>query len=171
MNDFHPDLRKVARFLPKFTVNPLLRRITNFLTRFRGVPKPPVVKGVVIRDVYITGLDGSSSLRVRLYSPETTSAAVPALLWMHSGGFMTGSSETGEQFNVERAQALGIVVASVDYRLAPDFPFPTPLDDCYAALTWLHTEAAALGILPDKIAVGGGQCRWRAGRRAGPIGT
>lgn len=80
---------------------------------------------------------------------------MPALLWLHSGGFMTGSSETGERFNIERAQELGIVVAAVDYRLAPEHPFPAPLDDCYTALLWLHVHANGLGILPNKIAVGG----------------
>ena len=155
MSDFHPELRKTARFLPKFTVTPRIRRFTNWLTRFRGVPKPPVVKGLIIKDVYITALDGTSSVRVRLYRPENTAVAVPALLWLHSGGFMTGSSETGEKFNIERAQELGIVVAAVDYRLAPDHPLPTPLDDCYAALLWLYEGAETLGVLPDKIVVGG----------------
>jgi acetyl esterase/lipase len=155
MSDFHPDLRKTARFLPKFTVNSTLRRIANWVTRFRGVPKPPIVKGLSIKDVHITALDGTSSLRIRLYRPENAPSAVPALLWLHSGGFMTGSSETGEAFNIERAQELGIVVAAVDYRLAPEHPFPTPLDDCYAALLWLHSGAEVLGISPDKIAVGG----------------
>jgi len=52
-------------------------------------------------------------------------------------------------------QALGIMVVSVDYRLAPRHPFPTPLDDCYAALKWVHSSAKALGIDPQRIAIGG----------------
>jgi acetyl esterase/lipase len=73
---------------------------------------------------------------------------VPALLWLHGGGFMTGSSETGERSNIERAPQLGIVVAAVDYRLAPEHPYPTPLDDCYAALT--ASPKGCAGSLPPK---------------------
>ena len=53
------------------------------------------------------------------------------------------------------AIALGVTVLSVDYRLASEHPIPAPLDDCYAALSWLHENAAELGVDPTRIGIGG----------------
>lgn len=75
---------------------------------------------------------------------------------MHGGGFVVGTPEVGNRIASEMAKDLGIVVVSVDYRVAPEDPFPAALDDCYAVLTWLHKHAADLGVDTQRIAVGGG---------------
>ena len=81
---------------------------------------------------------------------------MPAVLKLHGGGFVTGSIDTEHGMDVELCRELGVVVVSVDYRLAPEHPFPAGLDDCYAALVWLHAEAEVLGVDPTRIAVKGG---------------
>ena len=66
-----------------------------------------------------------------------------------------GSPEMSDPLNVFIAAQLGITILSVDYRLAPEHPLPAPLDDCYAALAWLHGNAQTLGVDPGRIAIGG----------------
>lgn len=69
---------------------------------------------------------------------------------------MLGSVAGDDQYVEPLTDAVDCVVVSVEYRLAPDVPFPGPLEDCYAALTWLYTHAGALGVNPQRIAIGGG---------------
>ncbi len=155
MTTFHPDLHRSARFIPRFTWSPLLVRAINGLARLRGVPKPPQPEGVSVEDVLLPGAAGTAGLRVRLYRPKHAPGALPALLWIHGGGFLFGAPEFDEAGNIEAALELGILIAAVDYRLTPRHPFPAPLEDCHTALAWLHESAASLGIDPQRIAIGG----------------
>jgi acetyl esterase/lipase len=154
MTIFHPDLHASARFIPRFSWSPRLVRVTNFLTRLRGTPKPPQPEGVAVEDVWLPGAAAAPPLRVRVYRPQGTAGPLPAMLWMH-GGFLFGQPEFDEPANIETARTLGILIAAVDYRLAPAYPFPAPLEDCHRALQWLHAQAAALGADPQRLAVGG----------------
>jgi acetyl esterase/lipase len=77
------------------------------------------------------------------------------LLWIHGGGFVIGDAEIDREGIIAFVRELGIAVASVNYRLAPQHPFPAPMDDCYSALHWLSTHASSLGLRNDRIAVGG----------------
>jgi acetyl esterase/lipase len=93
-------------------------------------------------------------ISVRWHGPAVPRAdPVPALLWIHGGGMILGNAAQDDAFCRHVADALGIVVAAVDYRLAPEHPFPVPLEDCHDALVWLagreHVDA-------DRIAIGGG---------------
>ena len=92
--------------------------------------------------------------RLRLYRPEGVSSDA-ALLWIHGGGLVIGTPLMDDRFCAETARELGIVIASVDYRLAPEHPFPLPLDDSAAAWSWLQTNAARLGVDPARVAIGG----------------
>ncbi|MFB4297009.1 alpha/beta hydrolase [Actinomadura sp. NTSP31] len=91
---------------------------------------------------------------VRIYRPERP--AGPALVYFHGGGFVTGDLENEHRRCLDFAADLGIVVVSVDYRLAPEHPFPAPFEDAWAATVWTHAHAAGLGADPGRIAVGGG---------------
>jgi acetyl esterase/lipase len=90
-----------------------------------------------------------------VYAPTDEAGSVPALLDIHGGGFISGSIAMEHAFAVNLVRKLGIKVATVEYRLAPEHPFPAGLDDCYAALTWLHANASTLGVDADRIAIGG----------------
>lgn len=78
-----------------------------------------------------------------------------AVLWIHGGGMMLGLAAQNHPTATRLARDLGVVVATLDYRLAPEHPFPAALDDCMTVLRWLHRNAEELGIDPARIAVGG----------------
>jgi acetyl esterase/lipase len=155
MTIFHPDLQSSARFIPRFSWSARLVRLINFVSRLRGVPRPPQPEGVGVEDVLLPGGPGAAALRVRVYRPTHAPGPLPALLWIHGGGFLFGSPEFDEAGNIQTARELGILIAAVDYRLAPRHPFPAALEDCHAALRWLHANATALGVQPARIAIGG----------------
>lgn len=98
--------------------------------------------------------DRDPDVAVRVYQPATTDDPVGVLVYLHGGGWVLGSIDTHD--NVARTLANGsrATVVSVDYRLAPEHPFPAPLDDVSAVLRWVHDHADELGA-PPRIAVGG----------------
>ena len=93
-----------------------------------------------------------SGVGVRLHRPPGVSQPGPALLWIHGGGYVIGTAQQDDAVCRRFARELGITVAAVDYRLAPEHPYPVPLEDCYAALTWL---AALPAVDPARVAIGG----------------
>ena len=115
---------------------------------------PPLPAGILITDTFIASHD-LTPIRIRLYQPQAAAPQAPALLWMHGGGFIIGAPEQDDTYVVPFIQEIGMLVVSVDYRLAPEHPFPAPLEDCYAALQWLSAGASRLGIDPGQIVIGG----------------
>jgi acetyl esterase len=79
----------------------------------------------------------------------------PTLLYLHGGGWSIGSPATHAKLTRQLCVGAGVVVVSVDYRLAPEHPFPTPLDDCVAAARWTHANVARWGGDPHRMTVGG----------------
>lgn len=140
---FHPDLRRVAAVLPRAVVGertlPLVRAGYRLLSLLPS-------RGVAVVRV-------SPHAAVRVFRPHGTDRGRrPALLWIHGGGYVMGSARPDDGICRRFADRLGIVVASVEYRLAPEAPFPGPLDDCLAALQHLAADPT---VDPARIAVGG----------------
>jgi acetyl esterase len=113
-------------------------------------PSAPTVATV---DRVIPGPDGE--VPVRIYTPEGLSTPAPVLVYFHGGGFLAGSITSHDGTVRELAAGTGCVAISVDYRLAPEHPYPAALDDCMAALSWAASHAAELGGDPTRIAIGG----------------
>ncbi|HEY0737217.1 MAG TPA: alpha/beta hydrolase, partial [Herpetosiphonaceae bacterium] len=90
-----------------------------------------------------------------LYQPTQIALPTAALLWIRGGGYVSGSADADDINGRIMASQLGCVVVSVDYRLAPETPHPGPVEDCYAALRWLHANAAELGVDTERLALGG----------------
>jgi acetyl esterase/lipase len=110
-----------------------------------------------IDDRVIAGPPGDPDVTVRVYVPKAPATdPTPAVLYINGGGFVVGSIDSEHPNSARLAQALGVVVVSVEYRLAPEHPFPAGLEDCYAALVWLHREADALGVDATRVAINGG---------------
>jgi acetyl esterase/lipase len=141
-----PELRKSVRRFPAMPVaSPWFRQLSRLaLPLIRSAASP----GVVIEQA-IPGAPG-----VRVHRPEQNRSRA-ALLWIHGGGLVMGAAKQDDRLCGATAAELGIVVVAADYRLAPEFPFPTPLDDCHLAWTWLLRNAARLGVDPGRVIVGG----------------
>ena len=91
---------------------------------------------------------------VRVYRP-SSATGLPAYVFLHGGGWWSGSLDLVDPTCRQIARDVGCVVVSVDYRLAPEHTFPTPLEDCYAAVCWTVDHARELGIDRDRLAIGG----------------
>jgi acetyl esterase/lipase len=114
----------------------------------------PLADGVAL-DVRTVPADGAQPpVEVRIYTPADRRSDA-GLLWIHGGGYIIGSAAGDDQQASGIAARLGIVVVSVEYRLAPENPFPAAHDDCLHALRWLHANAADLGLDTARIAIGG----------------
>lgn len=116
----------------------------------------PPVEGVVSRDVTMPGPAGAPDITARIYTPENLTGSRPGMLWIHGGGYIVGDLEADDHNIGQMCANTGCVILSTNYRLAPENPFPGPLEDCYASLEWMIKNAEGLGIDKTRIAVGGG---------------
>jgi acetyl esterase/lipase len=133
---------------------PATRELVSGLIAAMAAEAPPI-PGVVSSDHYAPGPEGAPDVMLRIYQPETRPDTLPALLWIHGGGYVLGDVQGDDLKAKGLALSLNCVVASVEYRLAPEHPFPAPLEDCYAALKWLAGSADQFGINVERIAIGG----------------
>ncbi len=141
LSSFHPDLRAVALLAPRRAVTPRSLPVMRMLTRaIRGTDP----------DVYVF----EPGVSVRWFGAPARADAEPgaALLWIHGGGYVFGRAAQDDALCRRFADRLGIAVASVDYRLAPEHPYPTPLEDCLRAYEWLRSRPE---VDPARIAIGG----------------
>jgi acetyl esterase/lipase len=111
--------------------------------------------GYLIDNYGIPCLGVEHRVPVRVYRPEGLDDDKPALIFIHGGGFVMGNVSSRDPLCLGLAQYGRCVVVSVDYRLAPEHPFPAGFDDCYAALLWLAQGAAEARLNPAEIAVCG----------------
>ena len=104
----------------------------------------------------IPGPDGAPDILIRIYTPENRKQPGPGVVNLHGGGFILGGLEIEHPRCLMLAAKGDAVVVSVDYRLAPEHPFPAAAEDCYTALCWVVEHAAELHIDPARIVTGGG---------------
>jgi acetyl esterase/lipase len=98
---------------------------------------------------------GNPPVPVRVHRPAGVDGALPAILTIHGGGYVIGSYVMDDHLHDAWGPQLGTVGVSVEYRLAPETPYPGPLEDCYAALRWTHEHAEELGIDRTRLGVSG----------------
>lgn len=116
-----------------------------------GIGSPPAVAST--RDLRLD-LPGRT-IGARLYVPENAVEKPPVVLFFHGGGWVLCSIETHDWLCRALACESGAAIVSLDYRLAPETPFPGPLDDCFDALLWVRAHAADIGVDASRMAVAG----------------
>jgi acetyl esterase len=135
----------------------------NMIRLLRSTPEMLAMMGaelttddrVTVENTVIPGPEGAPEIPVRIYRPQNPSSPSPAIVYFHGGAFVIGDYYTEEHRCLRLAADGGCLVVSVDYRLAPENPFPAGVEDCYSALVWVGAHARDLGIDVDRIGVGG----------------
>ncbi|SDI56535.1 alpha/beta hydrolase [Natribacillus halophilus] len=148
----HPTLRPIFSEMPAMHFDQLEEVRAAMLEMAMATP---VNQSVSITDRFIPSVEGADDIRVRIYEPAMKNETLAGLLWIHGGGYILGSPEMHDSLCQRFVTEADCIVVSVDYRLAPESPFPVPVDDCYAALKWLSENADELWIDPTRLAVGG----------------
>jgi acetyl esterase/lipase len=150
--NFDPEVAAVLDLMPDEVELSQLAEARAWLDRM--VPQLPPDPRLEQRELHIPGFGDGPDVRILLFEPIERERPSPGIVYIHGGGFVLGSAETEAAGAASLAAELGAVVASVDYRLAPEHPYPAGLDDCYATLTWLAAQEE-LDVDPARIAVAG----------------
>jgi acetyl esterase/lipase len=152
---YDPELAPWVSMNPEITLSDpaAMRQADEQLLTARPRYEPPVP--VDVRDVSVPGSDGAPEIPVRIFTPPPGDGPLPGLVYIHGGGFVLGNVDAFHDDALCIAAEVGAVVLSVEYRLAPEHPFPAGLEDCYSALAWTAAHATDLGIDLDRLAVGG----------------
>lgn len=124
---------------------PTLREMTAAMWKSVALPD-----GVSIEDHAV-----DDHVRVRVYRPGSGTGIRPCIYWIHGGGFVVGTYDMNDQLLAQWCLQFDCAAVSVEYRLAPEHPYPLPLDDCVAGLSWTHEHAGVLGVDPRRVGVAG----------------
>lgn len=145
---------------PMLDALPPINLSAETLAAFRARPFPAAELSAEARSVErinrrIAGPAGAPEVAIALFRPPALERPGPAILHIHGGGYVTGSVDSVDVRQRELCAALNRPIVSVDYRLAPETPFPGPLEDCYAALAWMCGHGGEHGISADGIVLKG----------------
>ena len=125
-----------------------LRRVMN------AVKSVPIAHDVYTHEISV--FDGDHEIPIRVYRPKKAPSGLkPLIYYIHGGGFIAGNLDVVDELCKILSQQIDCIVASVQYRLAPEYPFPAGLDDCYTGLNWVHANAAQLGADANKLFIAG----------------
>jgi acetyl esterase len=156
MPTLHPQIVQVLDAVAKAELRPIeamtpaeARAQMEATARARQAEPLPVAK---VEDRMIPGPAGE--IRLRLYWPNAA-GPVPVIVYYHGGGHVIGSLDTHDFIARNLCAGTGALLASVDYRMGPEHKFPAAVDDCFAALQWVHANAASLGADPGRIGLHG----------------
>jgi acetyl esterase/lipase len=153
-----PELRELLELTPPTELNhdnlSATRDMQAELTRQTNAQLPEI-EGVSQEDRMVPGPAGDPDVRIRIYKPTEQTEPLPGFFWIHGGGYVLGDIDSNDYASKLWVKNVGCVIVSVDYRRAPEAPYPAPLEDCYAALEWMVTHADELGIDQSRIAIGG----------------
>ena len=126
--------------------------VSGLLAAMEVPPNPNVTS----EDRSGPGPDGAPEIKVRIYRPVDATGTLPGIYYIHGGGMILGDLDGEDAVAASICEHADAVVVSVEYRLAPEHPYPAPVEDCYAGLVWMAAHAAELGFDPDRLAVYGG---------------
>lgn len=148
-----PQLAAVAAAIPRVDLSDLASAREAEQLMIGHLPEYESRIPLSIKDVTVPGRHGTVDVPVRIYAPAERSAPLPGLLYLHGGAYVLGGLWTGDSAARGLVERAGVIVVAVDYRLAPEHPYPAGLDDSYAALTWAAEKGAEYGIDRERLGV------------------
>jgi acetyl esterase/lipase len=144
-----PELRPVLHRLPQMDLE-------RDLPMMRDFKLPPLPKSPDVRTTNLTIEGPESELLLKVYeSADRPDTKLPAVYWIHGGGYVLGHPDGDDPLCEQFVLDAGCVAFSIDYRLAPDHPYPAAIEDCYTGLSWVADRAQELRIDASKIAIAG----------------
>jgi len=154
--NFDPEFTDIIAALPQMPFDDPVAARAGIEALSAAMNASVDLTGVQVDERDIPGPQQAPAVKVRIYTPaERAAQPSAALLYIHGGGFVVGSIDTEHASSAMLARKLGIAVISIEYRLAPEHPYPAGLEDCYAVLGWVHEHAAELRIDRARIGVFG----------------
>jgi acetyl esterase/lipase len=153
-----PELVEILDIFPPLTFTPESLALIRTSLKEMNAQTPtnlPNFSAISVNEHFVPSHQEAPDVRVLVYQPTKRSTPLPALLWIHGGGYVIGSADQEDLGVKSIVSTVGCVAVSVDYRLAPETPHPGPVEDCYAALTWLYSHAEELGVDTTRIAISG----------------
>lgn len=150
-----PDILPLIEQLPGFSFESVPIAQVRATMDAMAPPPPPPAADIEVFRAEAPGRDRAPPVPLIVTRPRAAAADRPAILHIHGGGFVMGSAAMTAETDAAYARELGAIVVSVDYRLAPETPHPGPVEDCYAALAWLHAKAETFGVDRRRLAVTG----------------
>lgn len=155
MDCLDPELRLVVEQVPVLDLTDLPAARASLAELYAQINTGGSNPRVSHSDHTAPGRDGNPDVMVRVFRPVAASAPLPCLYWTQGGGYVLTAPDMDDQFCEEIVEKHDCVVVSVDWRRAPEHPFPAPAEDCYAGLSWTMTNADELGIDRDRVVIGG----------------
>ncbi|MFI5772132.1 alpha/beta hydrolase [Streptomyces sp. NPDC051658] len=150
-----PELAPWLSLLPALDVGDAVAARATVEAMGAAAPPFAVPEGIELSEHRVPGAAGAPEVPVAVFRPTGAGTVLPAVLYVHGGGFILEEGDGDRALAARWAAELGAVVVAVRYRLAPEHPYPAATDDCYAALEWLAANATGLGADPARIAVAG----------------
>jgi acetyl esterase len=151
-----PEIAKGLTLFPALDLRDVnaARAIQARMRETANIPRPTDDRITEVEKI-ISRPDSESNITIRIYTPKERKGLLPSLVFYHGGGFVMGDLESTHPRCLRLSSDGGAIVVSVDYRLAPEHPFPAGIEDCYTALQWTADHAGAIGADPQQLAVGG----------------
>ena len=151
--EIHPEMQVLIEAKAALPAATTLEEMRNQWTSYVSETRQPYPDGMAVEDRAIAGPGGD--VPVRVYRPAGVTQPAPCILYIHGGGFMKGDLDSSDAVAWGLAAQGSAVVVSIDYRLAPENPYPAAFDDCYAVLCHVADQGAADGIDSGRIALCG----------------
>jgi acetyl esterase len=151
--DPDPELAAAAAALPKIDLSDLAAARETERLALAHLPKYEAGIPLSVQDIAVPGQQNTEKVAARIYTSAERSAPAPALLYLHGGAYVMGGLPLVDSTARMLAERAGVTVVAVDYRLAPEHPYPAGLEDCYAVLQWSVDKGGEYGINPDRLGV------------------
>lgn len=157
----HPDVREpleqlLAAIPGGFNSIPDIVQRRATVTQLLAAIEIPLNPNVISEDRTVPGPEGAPDITVRIYRPVDATGTLPGIYFIHGGGMILGDIDGEDAVATQICERVDAVVVSVEYRLAPEHPYPAPVEDCYAGLVWMARHASELRFDPERLAVYGG---------------